>query len=471
MTRIMSSESGNAIVAAGGDDRTSARPTVAIHTHGCKLNQADSQALARRFRDAGYLLVEPSSGADVIVLNSCTVTATADAKARQFLRAAKRRNPDATVVATGCYAERAPGDLEKLKAVSLVLGNAAKSELVESVRSVLERDHAASLAPAVLPVREPAQRASERPRSDHPSTGEAPARAGRTRSMVKIQEGCDQVCAYCIVPRVRGRERSIPPEEIVAEINRHTDEGCREVALTGTQLGTYGFDLPGIDLAGLLERILSDTRVERLRVSSLQAHEITGRLLALWRDARLMRHFHIPLQSGSDQVLRRMRRRYGTEQFRAALDRVRSDYPDAGVTTDFIVGFPGESNEDFRCSRNFAARMRFSDIHVFPYSPRPGTSAFHFGEQVAETVKRQRMAEMLALSAESRLAFRESQLGTVRPVLWEHSSRAGHWTGLTDNYLRVKTTCESDIGNRITDARLTDMEGDWVLAEVAPTEP
>ena len=444
------------------------RPTVAIHTHGCKLNQADSQALGRRFRDAGYSLVDLSSNPDIIVLNSCTVTGTADAKARQFLRAAKRRNPDSMIVATGCYAERAPGDLEKLEAVSLVLGNTEKSELVASVRKVLEKEPS---SPPVLslensPSHETTRLDRGRPDAGRPYREEATARAGRTRAMVKIQEGCDQVCAYCIVPRVRGRERSISAEEIVAEINRHTDEGCREVSLTGTQLGTYGFDIPGLDLAGLLGCILSETRVERLRVSSLQAHEITEQLLELWSDTRLMRHFHIPLQSGSDLILRRMRRRYVTAQYRAAMDMVRDRYPDAGVTTDLIVGFPGETDEDFRCSRDFAADMRFSDIHVFPYSPRPGTSAFHFGEQVAESEKRERMAEMLALSAGCRLRFRESQLGNVRPVLWEQSSRSGRWTGLTDNYVRVRTTSDSDLGNRITGARLAGMEGDWVLAEV-----
>ena len=464
----MSSKAAGKATLETSEAGTPSRPAVAIHTHGCKLNQADSQALGRRFRDAGYSLVDLSSNPDIIVLNSCTVTGTADAKARQFLRAAKRRNPDAMVVATGCYAERAPNDLEKLDAVSLVLGNAAKSELVESVQNVLEKDPLSSSAPAteVSPSHETTRLDRGRPEAGRPHREEATARAGRTRAMVKIQEGCDQVCAYCIVPKVRGRERSIPAEEIVAEIIRHTDEGCREVSLTGTQLGTYGFDIPGLDLAGLLGHILSETRVERLRVSSLQAHEIKDQLLELWVDTRLMRHFHIPLQSGRDRILRRMRRRYVTEQFRAALDMVRDRYPDAGVTTDFIVGFPGETNEDFRCSKDFAADMRFADIHVFPYSPRPGTSAYHFGEQVAESKKRERMAEMLALSAKSRSEFRESQIGKTRPVLWEQSSRSDHWTGLTDNYVRVRTASDSDLGNRITGARLVGIEGDWVLAEV-----
>ncbi len=420
--------------------------TVAIHTHGCKLNQADSQSLVRQFREAGYTVVDPASSADIIVLNSCTVTATADSKARQFLRAARRRSPDAVVVATGCYAQRAPAELEKLDAVSLVLGNTAKVGLVEAAHRALTEQQ--SQLPATLFA--PAERQS----------------AGRTRAMVKIQEGCDQVCAYCIVPKVRGRERSLPAESIVAEINRHSAEGCREVALTGTQLGSYGFDLQGLDLVGLLERILAETSVERLRVSSLQAHEITKQLLDLWGDTRLLGHFHIPLQSGSDRILSRMRRRYDTTQFRAAVDLVRGRFPDAGITTDFIGGFPGEAADDFRSSRNFAAEMRFSDIHVFPYSPRPGTSAFHFGEQIPEPQKRERMGEMLALSAECRLQFQESQLGTIRPVLWEQSSKSGSWTGLTDNYLRVRTSAESDLANRIISARLTGIDGGWVISEI-----
>ena len=285
--------------------------------------------------------------------------------------------------------------------------------------------------------------------------------------MVKIQEGCDQVCAYCIVPKVRGRERSIAPDVVVAEINRHVSEGCREVALTGTQLGTYGFDLPGENLPRLLERILAETPVERLRVSSLQAHEITLPLLELWQDSRLMPHFHIPLQSGCDGTLKAMRRRYDTSQFAASVALVRGMYPEAGITTDVIVGFPGEGAADFAASLGFATAMNFSDIHAFPYSSRPGTSAAHFKEQVAEPEKRARMAEMLALSADCSRAFRERQLGSVRPVLWERAATSGVWSGLTDNYLRVRTASDLLLSNHVTDARLTALEGDWVMAEVA----
>ena len=473
-------------------NRESPPRTVAIHTHGCKLNQADSQALARRFREAGYRVVEPSAPADVVVLNSCTVTAAADAKARQYLRAARRRNPDAIVVATGCYAQRTPEELEGLAEVSLVIGNTGKAGLVEAAHAALETQIPSLNKPApssdapTLSLNAPAPSFS-RKRESIPSAGlrphpnplpegegilpspilSLPKGAGRTRSMVKIQEGCDQVCAYCIVPKVRGRERSIPPEAIIAEINRYSSEGFREVALTGTQLGTYGFDLPGVNLPRLLERILAETDVARVRVSSLQAHEITAPLLELWNDSRLMPHFHIPLQSGCDSTLKAMRRRYNTAQFAASVASVRRMYPDAGITTDIIVGFPGETSADFAASLGFAAAMQFSGIHVFPYSSRPGTSAAYYKEQVAEPEKRARMGEMLALSAESCHCFRESQLGTVRPVLWERTSGSGGvWSGLTDNYLRVRAASDSPLSNQITNARLMRLESDWVLAEV-----
>ena len=419
--------------------------TVAIHTHGCKLNQADSQTLARQFREAGYRVVGTTDAADVVVLNTCTVTATADAKARQFLRAARRRNPGAVVVATGCYAQRAPVDVEGMAEVSLVIGNTGKASLVDSVQGVVE---------------------AQTPVPDAPLPPGLSGAGERTRAMVKIQEGCDQVCAYCIVPKVRGRERSIGPEDIVAEINRHVSEGCLEVALTGTQLGTYGFDIPGADLPRLLERILDETSVERLRVSSLQAHEITEPLMELWQDRRLMPHFHIPLQSGCDATLKAMRRRYDTSQFAASVDAVRNMYPDAGITTDVIVGFPGEDAADFAASLAFASVMAFSDMHVFPYSSRPGTSAVFFREQVLETEKRARMAEMLALSADCSRAFRERQLGAVRPVLWERAATSDVWSGLTDNYLRVRTASDWRLSNRVTNARLIELEGDRVLAEV-----
>ena len=286
--------------------------------------------------------------------------------------------------------------------------------------------------------------------------------------MVKIQEGCDQVCAYCIVPKVRGRERSIQPEEIIAEINSQEEYGCREAVLTGTQLGTYGFDLSGIDLPSLLRRVLAETSIDRLRVSSLQAQEITPELLDLWDDPRLCPHFHIPLQSGSDTILKAMRRRYDTARFAETVELVREKIPGAGITTDIIVGFPGERVREFAESYSFAASIGFSDMHVFPYSIRPGTSAAYLDGQVDVTNKRERTGEMLELAATAKVEFRRGALGQTRPVLWEPgkgSDSAGIWSGLTDNYLRVRTQSIRELGNVITDARLKGLDEDWVTAE------
>ena len=434
-------------------------PTVVIHTHGCKLNQADSSRLARQFLEAGYRVVPDGSPADVYVLNTCTVTATADSKARQTLRAARRRNPDAIVVATGCYPQRASEELEEMDAVSLVVGNTAKDSLVSLVTGTLDGNGPPSSAD------EPASRSQPVPLLWANPPG------SRLRAMVKIQEGCNQVCAYCIVPKVRGRERSIPPESIIGEINRHASEGAREVVLTGTQLGSYGFDLPVINLASLLEQILLETDVPRIRVSSMQPQEITGRLLSIWDNPRLCPHFHVPLQNGCDTILKAMRRRYDTRQAARAVERIRRAIPDAGVTTDIIVGFPGEGEAEFRESLAFADSLEFSDMHVFPYSVRPGTGAAHLPDHVPTPKKKDRVAAMLSVSRRHYLHFRHRQHGEVRPVLWEkaidHHGSPG-WSGLTDNYIRVAAPSPLDLENTITPARLGGPSGDSVNARVFP---
>ena len=420
-------------------------PKVAIQTHGCKLNQADSQVLVRQFQEAGFTMVKSAAQADVVVLNSCTVTANSDSKARQYLRRARRSNPDALVVATGCYAQRAKGDLSAMESVSLVLDNQDKPTLVATIANKLEAASGSFAENLAAPA----------PR--------------RSRAMVKIQEGCDQVCSYCIVPKVRGRERSIPPEEIIAQINERAKLGCREAVLTGSQLGTYGFDLPGIDLAALLQQVLVETNINRLRISSLQAQEITPDLLGLWDDSRLSPHFHIPLQSGSDTILKSMRRRYDTARFAETIALVRKTIPDAGITTDIIIGFPGEGVREFAESYSFAASMDFSDMHVFPYSIRPGTSAAHLDDQVIDAQKKKRSGEMLELAAASVKKFRQGALGQVRPVLWEPTQGencVGIWSGLTDNYMRVKADSGCDLSNLITNTRLTGLDEDWMTGEV-----
>ena len=426
------------------------RCTVAINTHGCKLNQADSQQLARQFQEAGFVLIQSSAQADVVVLNSCTVTANADSKARSYLRRTRRANPNALVVATGCYAERARDDLLGMDEVSLVLDNRNKQHLVATVAANLNIN---------LPVG-----SSDSPRNTH----SRPLELLRTRAMVKIQEGCNQVCSYCIVPKVRGRERSVPAQEIIDEINTRSTTGRREVVLTGTQLGTYGFDLPGTNLTELIRKVLAETTVDRLRISSLQPQEITPELLDLWENPRLCPHFHIPLQTGCDTLLRAMRRRYSTTQFAETVQLIRSKILDAGVTTDIIIGFPGEGAREFAESYTFAESMNFSDMHVFPYSIRPGTTAARLCNHVDDGIKKERTGEMLELATMKMRQFRLGSLQQVRPVLW-NINRSGEpseeWIGLTDNYLQVRTQQTDDLANTITKVRLTSLDGDCLTTE------
>ena len=444
---------------------SASRRTVAIHTHGCKLNQADSDLLARSFAQAGYQVVDWTAGADVMVLNSCTVTATADAKARQALRAAHRANSNALVVATGCYAQRAASELSRLKEVSLVVGNTQKEQLVTLVSQALAERNG-DRSPYLVTATQPTDRPTL---EDRPKTNEPRLAAGRNRAMIKIQEGCDQVCAYCIVPKVRGRERSIPVAAIVEQVKYHTVRGCQEVVLTGSQLGTYGFDLDGAILLTLLESILAETEVARVRVSSLQPQEITWELLEAWENPRLAPHFHVPLQSGSDRILKSMRRRYDAAQFARAVELIRRRVSGAGITTDLIVGFPGEGEAEYQESRRFARSVEFSNMHIFPYSPRPGTSAVYLKDQVPTQVKKTRAAEMAEVASLGFRAFRQQQLGSTRPVLWESARGTDAdlvWTGLTDNYLRVTTEDRRNLRNLVTPAQLQKLTGDRVTCRV-----
>ncbi len=423
-------------------------PTVAIETHGCKLNQADSLSLASSFANAGFRVVDDDETPDVYLVNTCTVTHVADRKARQALRAARRRNPDALVVATGCYAQRAPQRLRELDEVDLVLGNTEKATLVERI----VRSRKDALGPCATGVESEA----------------AGFPMGRTRAMVKIQEGCDQVCAYCIVPKVRGRERSIPPAAIVGRINEHAAAGYKEVVLTGTQLGSYGFDLPDIDLTRLLSRILRETEVPRIRVSSVQPQELTSEMLELWSDPRLCPHFHLALQSGSDAVLGRMRRRYTVLQYLEVAEAARRGVPDAAITTDVIVGFPGETDADFSKTQSVCEKVGFAGIHVFPYSARPGTSAAHFDGGIDPHTKAVRVQQIQSQARDDSAGFRQRFLGTTREVLWEKpgGDNGALWTGLTDNYIRVEGRSTEILANKITRALLQTQKEDLVVSQV-----
>ena len=425
--------------------------TVRLETLGCKLNQADTQALSREFVEGGYRVVSQDDHADVYVLNSCTVTHVADRKARQAVRSAKRRNPDAIIVATGCYAERAPDDLRAMPEVDLVVGNSDKAALVMMLENVSEGPGTACAV--------------------GDDSALKPLLRLRSRAMIKIQEGCDQVCAYCIVPKVRGRERSIPLHQIVDTANAYGQAGCQEIVLTGTQLGSYGFDLADVDITSLIRCLLDETNLPRIRVSSLQPQDISDELLELWSDSRLCPHFHVPLQSGSNSVLQRMRRRYDATDFLDTVGRIQNAVPDVAITADVIAGFPGETDSDFRDTVDMCVESELASVHVFPYSIRPGTSAAYYSPQVDAQTKTERAAELSAAARDLSHNFRNRFLGGSREVLWERAverAASGHqfWSGLTDNYIRVRASTEADLTNQITTTRLTSIDGDWVRAEI-----
>ncbi len=415
---------------------------VALDSLGCKLNQAETELLAKQFTEAGYKLVSPADEADVYILNTCTVTHIADRKSRHWLRMAHRRNPDALLVATGCYAERAPRELARVEGIDLVSGNEQKSHLLQ----LLEESGCLS---------RPACVQGDLTSGSH--TG------FRTRALVKVQDGCNNLCSYCIVPKVRGREKSLPIDQVVAEVRQRIANGYKEVVLTGVKIGSYSYN--GVNLRGLLEHILAETDVARLRLSSLQPQEISPELIRLWRDSRLCRHFHLSLQSGNDSVLRRMKRRYSISDYRRSVSLIRTLVPEAAITTDIIVGFPGETSAEFEQGYKLCQKLEFARIHVFPYSPREGTQASQMPDQVEEKVKKQRSQRMLALARESAQSFSRQFLGKTMPVLWEKQTD-GIWSGHTDNYIRVYTKSNEDLTNKVLPVKLTETRRDGVWGDL-----
>jgi threonylcarbamoyladenosine tRNA methylthiotransferase MtaB len=412
-------------------------------TLGCKLNQSDSEAIARRLVAEDVTVTDRAvKDADAFVINSCSVTHVADRKARNLVRRARRLSPGAQIILTGCYAETAPADIVEATGADLVLPNADKASIPDRL---LQRLAA---------------------RGD-PSAGcPAPLRSGplRTRAFIKIQEGCNELCAFCIVPYTRGREVSVPIERVVSEARSREGDGVLEIVLTGTQLGNYGRDLGWAEHGPrrLLEALLERTTIPRIRLSSLQAQDISPELVALWDNPHLCPHFHLPLQSGSDRVLSRMRRRYGAEQFRRAVALLRERVPDVAITTDVIAGFPGETDDDFEATYRLCEEMAFAQIHCFPYSRRPHTGAEKMPRHLAPDVRRQRLERLLSLATNLADRFTSARLGTTIDVLWEQE-KDGMWEGLTGNYIRVYALAKHDIENQILPVRMDSRYADGLL--------
>jgi len=395
---------------------------IAFHTLGCKLNQAESELLALRFADEGYQIVS-GDGADIYVLNTCTVTHIADRKSRHLVRLWRKRNPQALIIVTGCYAQRAPQELAQVGA-GLVVGNGRKMHLLDLLKG--------EIAPVT-----------------HCSPEQLMADGiSRVRSFIKIQDGCNDSCAYCIVPNVRGREHCLPMADVVKEVKVRVAAGCKEVVLTGTKIGDYKHN--GANLRQLVEQVLLVTSVERLHVSSLQPRDISPELLDMWRDHRLCRHFHLALQSGSDAVLGRMRRHYSVEDYKQAVSLIRKSVPDVAITTDIMVGFPGESVEEFEESYRFCEEIDFANIHVFSYSSRPGTLASGMPDQVNDRLKKERSLQVLDLAQRSLHKFCQRFLGQRITVLWENevTPGSGIYSGLSHNYIRIFTQSSEPLTNQ-----------------------
>lgn len=429
---------------------------VAFHTLGCKVNQHDSAIMAALFQDAGYEVVDFNDLADVYVVNTCTVTHLSDRKSRQMIRHAARENPAATIVVCGCYAQTAKAELEALDEVDLIIGTNERHKVVEAVET-FRQDHVKTAYMAddeeLLYYEDlPHERVS-----------------GMTRAYVKIQEGCDQFCAYCAIPYARGPLRSRSEQDTIDEINMLVERGYKEVILTGIHIGAYGRGVKDetCDLTGLCRRILDETAIERLRIGSLEGIEVTDAFIEMIaNDERMAKHLHLPLQSGCDRTLSAMRRPYDTEQFREMMRRIRGKVPNIAITTDLMVGFPGETDEDFKESLVFCNDIAFSAMHIFKYSMRSGTPAAVMPDQIDPQIKERRAKQMADVAQKNKLDYERRFVGQTLRILVEEQTKDGLWTGHSSNYLLVTFPGENIRSGDFVDVKITSAERNRLLGEI-----
>ncbi len=426
--------------------------TVAFATLGCKTNQFETTAMREELARAGYRVVPFAVGADLVIVNTCTVTAATDAQSRNLVRRARRLNPDCRIVATGCYAQVDPQALASLPEIDMVVGNREKRHL----REIL----AAPGSPRVQVAPFVAGSPAEIPLIDAP--------AGRSRAFVQIQNGCNACCSYCIIPAARGPSRSAPLEQIVAQVGRLAADDIAEIVLTGIHIGAYGLDLqPPTGLLALLKKLERCCALSRLRLGSLEPTEIGVELIAHLADSpTICPHLHIPLQSGSDSVLRRMKRTYTCADFAGLVRRVRSALPEAAIGLDVIVGFPGESEAEFAETVDFIESLPVSHLHVFPYSRRPGTVAAGLPGQLPGPVKAARAETLRRLGAAKLAAFAASFVGHELEVVVERGGQGGALKGLTRNYLEVRFAGASSLIGRCAVVRVVGVEDGVLIGEV-----
>jgi len=434
--------------------------TVAVATLGCKVNQCESASFQSCFAEQGFTLTPINKPADIYVINTCAVTAKAAAQSRQLIRRVQRTNPRAKVVVTGCYAQVAPEKIREIEAAPVsIVGNANKHQIIEA--AIADCRPAGNLMPNVA-----GEYFNEIAGQKEFSILPVKRFSDRTRAFLKVQDGCNNFCSYCIVPFVRGRSRSMEAEQVLDQARLYAEEGHREIVLTGIHLGHYGLDLkPPGSLLDLLQKLITATSQVRYRLSSLEPTEISRELLELMENAdNFMPHLHIPLQSGADAILKKMNRRYSVELFMEKVYYCRKMMPTAAIGTDILVGFPGETEENFLQTYELVSKLPFTYLHVFPYSKRPGTLAAKMSHQVPAKTKEERVAVLRKLDHKKRTAFYGSRIGSVHPVLVEtEKSDEGLAKGFTDNYIPVHFKAGPDDANRVVPVLLEQLQERFVL--------
>ena len=429
--------------------------TVAFITLGCKVNQYESNAMAQKFIENGYELIEDENiSADIYIINTCTVTNMSDRKSRQMLRRVKEKNKNAIVVAVGCYAQVAKDDLEKIPEIDLVLGNNEKADILKYVNDYILENKKELKMEDVLQTKEFVEF------GDITFTE-------KTRAVIKVQDGCDRYCSYCIIPYARGRVRSRKPENIISEINKIAKKGIKEVVITGIHIASYGKDFKdNYRLIDLLEDLNEIDGIERIRLGSLEPLLITEEFMErLVKLEKVCHHFHLSLQSGCDETLKRMNRRYSTEEFRNIVNILRRFYQDVVLTTDIIVGFPGETEQEFEKTCEFLKEIKFYKMHVFKYSPRKGTKAASMPNQIDGNIKEERSKKLIEISSENERYYNNKYIGKEIEFLFEEKKN-GTYHGHTKNYLLVYCEAGENLENKIVKVKCKEAFDDHLVAEM-----
>ena len=432
---------------------------IAFITLGCKVNQYETNAMIQKFIEKGYNLVEHTEKADIYIINTCTVTNMSDRKSRQMLRRVKDLNPHAIVVACGCYAQVAKEELKKISEIDLILGNNEKKEIVQYIEQYIKENHKIQNTEDVMQTKE------------FVDFGDV-TYTEKTRAVIKVQDGCDRFCSYCIIPYARGRVRSRKPESVISEIKNITKQGIKEVVITGIHVASYGKDFKEeYRLIDLLEEINNIKGIERIRLGSIEPLLIDKEFITrLKKLEKICHHFHLSLQSGCDETLKRMNRRYTTEEFEDIVNSLRKAYNDVVLTTDIIVGFPGESEEEFNKTYEFLKKIKFYKMHVFKYSQRKGTKAASMEKQIDGNIKENRSQKLIELSDENEKEYNKSYIGEEVEVLFEEK-KDGFYKGHTKNYILIylpekdiPKKIQEEIKDKVINVKCEKAEENYILA-------